>query len=131
MFTGCGQVNKGEMITVCELCDLGSPEIPAAMEAARGRVAAGAAYFDEIVPGWRDRVNVAILDINSPRYCVAGQIYGDYPGAYGYGYDYWADEIRAAIGDETTYGLNAGRDDDGVFVGTATLTDAWKELLSA
>lgn len=41
------------------------------------RVAAGVALLDEKGPeGWRERINLDTLDINSLAGCILGQIYG-------------------------------------------------------
>ena len=43
-----------------------------------GNVQRGAALLDEQSPGWRSKVNVTSLDINSIENCVLGKIYGNY-----------------------------------------------------
>ena len=42
------------------------------------RVRRGVAFLDKRVPGWREQVNPATLDISTHHYCVLGQLYGDY-----------------------------------------------------
>lgn len=44
----------------------------------RPNVEKGAAFLDERMPGWVDRVNVARLDLSSCVACVLGQLGGDY-----------------------------------------------------
>lgn len=41
----------------------------------RERVLAGAAYLDEKVPDWRERVEVNTLELSHPCRCVLGQIF--------------------------------------------------------
>jgi hypothetical protein len=38
------------------------------------RVAAGAAWLDEHHPGWVDRIDLNVLDLESPCFCVLGQL---------------------------------------------------------
>jgi hypothetical protein len=42
------------------------------------RVRRGIALLDEEKPGWPDQVDVAKLDMQNPRYCVLGQMFGRY-----------------------------------------------------
>ncbi len=42
------------------------------------RVLAGVALLDDKVPNWRDLVNKRFFDINDPRQCVLGQVFGRY-----------------------------------------------------
>jgi hypothetical protein len=37
-----------------------------------------ATRLDRAVPGWHDRLDWATLDLDDPRRCVLGQLYGDY-----------------------------------------------------
>ena len=50
-------------------------------EAARQRAARGAAYLDEVDPGWHRLVDADALDLGSRHACVLGQRYGGFrPG---------------------------------------------------
>jgi hypothetical protein len=40
--------------------------------------AAGAAVLDDLDPTWPAKINTRVLDINDPRRCILGQLYGDY-----------------------------------------------------
>lgn len=40
------------------------------------RVAAGVAYLDEAVAGWRERIDMDTLDLRSGLNCVLAQVYG-------------------------------------------------------
>lgn len=42
------------------------------------RVDNGIKELDHHVPGWRDKVNCAILDVYSLKDCVVGQVFGSY-----------------------------------------------------
>lgn len=50
------------------------------------RVARGAAELDRILPGWYEKIDLEILDLDSPCKCVLGQLSVDIidvPGSYG------------------------------------------------
>ncbi len=67
------------------------------------RVRTGAAFLDQRWPAgaWVARVDVFTLDLRNPRYCILGQLYGDFTtgsevlqtyrvagySSYGYGFD--------------------------------------------
>lgn len=42
------------------------------------RVAAGAAFLDERMPGWAERIDLGRLDLDDECNCVIGQLTGDY-----------------------------------------------------
>lgn len=42
------------------------------------RVAAGAAALDEVRPGWREEIDVDLLDVASILDCPLGQLWGQY-----------------------------------------------------
>lgn len=42
------------------------------------RAAAGAAFLDEQMPGWAERIDLAELDMGSCTRCILGQLLGDY-----------------------------------------------------
>ena len=42
------------------------------------RVAAGAALLDERAPGWRAKIDLAVLDLDSDTSCILGQVFGGY-----------------------------------------------------
>jgi hypothetical protein len=44
------------------------------------RVAAGAAWLDEVEPGWMSLIDLDNLDVASVRRCVCGQVFG--PGGF-------------------------------------------------
>jgi hypothetical protein len=48
------------------------------------RVARGAAWLDEVKPGWRGRVDVAELDMTLTTDCVLGQVFATETARYGY-----------------------------------------------
>lgn len=45
------------------------------------RVAAGAAWLDENVPDWVERIDLARLDVSDCVDCVLGQLFGGFSGA--------------------------------------------------
>ena len=47
-------------------------------EAARQRAARGAAYLDEVDPGWYMRVDVQTMELAHASCCVLGQLHGDF-----------------------------------------------------
>lgn len=42
------------------------------------RVERGAAWLDNVQPGWESRVDVTTLNLNSPLDCVCGQVFGNW-----------------------------------------------------
>lgn len=40
------------------------------------RVERGAAWLDNVQPGWESRVDVTMLNLNDPYHCVCGQVFG-------------------------------------------------------
>ena len=40
--------------------------------------AAGAAFLDEHVPGWRTRIDLSTLDLESCENCILGQLFDDF-----------------------------------------------------
>lgn len=48
------------------------------MATVEDRVASGVYMLDIFSPGWRQKIDLANLDITSCRDCVLGQIYGSY-----------------------------------------------------
>lgn len=48
------------------------------VEEARRRVRRGAAYLDEVAPGWSDHLNLFRLDLAHGDACVLGQLHGSY-----------------------------------------------------
>lgn len=47
-------------------------------EAVQERVQRGAAYLDEVDPGWHRRVNADTLELEDGRHCVLGQLHGEF-----------------------------------------------------
>jgi hypothetical protein len=42
------------------------------------RVAAGIALLDERTPGWRKKVDLDMLNLADGRWCIVGQVYGEF-----------------------------------------------------
>lgn len=57
------------------------------MSTAADRVSAGIALLDEKVPNWRDKVNIATLNIRHTRQCVLGQVFKTDDDSWESGYD--------------------------------------------
>ena len=102
---------------------------PAITATIRERVERGAAWLDEIQPGWRNRVNVRLLSMDCGDDCILGQVFADVTSYFcGYLYAYYTffggdeDQIIA-------YGFEAPllRNDDRDY---STLTAAWQHYLT-
>ncbi len=52
-------------------------------------VAKGAALLDEKVPGWRERIDLDMLDTVSPYGCVLGQLFEENDSLFGFRAGYW------------------------------------------
>lgn len=48
------------------------------LDAARVRAGSGAAYLDEVGPGWHTRLNPATLELADGAQCVLGQLHGGF-----------------------------------------------------
>jgi hypothetical protein len=46
----------------------------------RRYAARGAAFMDEAVPGWFERVDYSTIDLRSWQRCILGQVYGHFEG---------------------------------------------------
>ena len=46
--------------------------------AVQERVQRGAAYLDDVDPGWHRRVNANTLELEDGRHCVLGQLHGEF-----------------------------------------------------
>lgn len=44
------------------------------------RVARGVALLDEKRPGWAMEIELSVLDVRSPCFCILGQTFGSYRG---------------------------------------------------
>ena len=60
------------------------------MNESRERVARGAAWLDEVAPGWERKLDLSVLDIADPDRCVCGQVFmqpaieSNYTSGYSY-----------------------------------------------
>jgi hypothetical protein len=98
------------------------------------RVAAGAAWLDERVPGWTDRVALSYLNINSPFSCVLGQVYETEGRAAGVNGFYYVqrelmrndNEMAIALGFNASKGEYEDRAAE-----MPVLTEAWCRLILA
>lgn len=101
----------------------------AQVKAAKVRVSAGAALFDEFRPGWRERIALTSLDISSVVECALGQEYGDYSTGL--------DELRQAVRDAGRHPGYSFAEDNGFMNGYDSVTgedvtyealaSAWRE----
>lgn len=86
------------------------------------RVAKGATMLDRWSPGWRDKIDREILDINHPFKCILGQTYGVYSeGCLALGIS----PTPHVEGNSFSYGL-----DGASFAEGAELTEEWKKVLA-
>lgn len=42
---------------------------------AQGAVACGVTFLDDIMPDWRAKVDLEILDLSDPQVCILGQVF--------------------------------------------------------
>lgn len=86
------------------------------------RAARGAALLDEMCPGWADRVDLDILDMNDCDDCIVGQVFEDYrEGLEDLGFDLERD-------DEYDFGFDL---DDEAYKPSLTRAEAWHALAVA
>jgi hypothetical protein len=91
-------------------------------ESVRERAAAGVAFLDEIVPGWRSRVDLQSLDIGSYDHCLLAQVYGKYYTG--------VSELNLLPDQAVQYGFFLAARGANVYIESRMLTEAFKELLS-
>ena len=112
--------------------------------AALARAYDGAAFLDEVRPGWDEKVNLTTLNLESSRHCVLGQVFDEDARSHssrafvdGFVYAY----VRLLDGNEDNETFNLGFDhtadaDDGLAYDGATVTykeldEAWGWLITA
>lgn len=93
------------------------------------RVVRGVAALDAYgPPDWRERVDVATLRVDNSRYCVLGQVYGDYHSDEAAKFRVWCD-----LGSGVRHGFDLltfdDEDERPTHVRVADLNDAWREAL--
>ncbi len=93
------------------------------MTTADQAVANGAKYLDEFGPeGWRDKIDLATLDVRRLRSCPLGQLYGGF-------YVGWEKMSRDLDGarhaDASWYGFDIHMDID-----NEEMVEAWRKLLA-
>jgi hypothetical protein len=97
------------------------------------RVAAGAAYLDEIEPGWVERIDLGKLVLSSPCRCILGQLHGDYwrsPLMAPYRTAYDPDQLAEGDDRSAALGFTVTRDSYDSLQFDA-LTAEWKRLIEA
>lgn len=62
------------------------------------RVARGAAWLDDVRPGWRDQVSLTTLTLANSRLCILGQVFGqdDERGGFWVGTEHLYNAFRGA-----------------------------------
>lgn len=91
-------------------------------ETAKKLVAAGGSFLDLKRNGnWRAEINKDTLDLASPRYCIVGQLYGEYDDGLG--------ELGISNPEARKYGFESGYSDN-TYVESSDLTNAWKAYLT-
>jgi len=85
------------------------------------RIERGAAFLDEKVPGWREKIDLDKLDIRASSHCVVGQATDDY---FANVEDSWFGEdfYDAAV----AHGFEWDLDDD-----AEDLTAEWRQYIEA
>jgi len=89
------------------------------------RVANGTAYLEEHFPDWRDRIDVAGLDMGHEEHCVMGQLMGNY--------DQWSREAEVSTDAAYRLGLYERWTADTLYMlddRYALLTRAWRQYLT-
>lgn len=83
------------------------------------RIERGAALLDLSAPGWDKKIDLNILDLSHIRYCIIGQVYGDY-------YNGLATLDQGAETAPAWHGFTVWGQE--MYV---TLTDKWREFILA
>ncbi len=65
----------------------------------------GAILLDEEKPGWAERIDLSTLRMESCRFCILGQLYGDYVTGCN---ELDPDEYEQPSWDPVEYGFDAG-----------------------
>tara|TARA_B100000745_G_scaffold298931_1_gene248577 strand:+ start:272 stop:628 length:357 start_codon:yes stop_codon:yes gene_type:complete len=63
------------------------------------RVASGSAFFDQVYPGWHNKIDVNELDVACNCFCIVGQLYG--------AYTYHAQRLFGGAAEGVPYGVYA------------------------
>jgi hypothetical protein len=87
---------------------------------AKRLVKAGAAWLDENVADWLDKIDEHELNISSECHCIGGQLCGDY-GSFVNVY-----EMKTPV----NFGFMPPVDMGFYFTNSNALTDAWKALIA-
>lgn len=97
---------------------------------ARRRVARGAAFLDEHVPGWYASVDLDNLIMNDPNSCVIGQVF-DAPVDSPYSsYSVGCEELGISTGDDDrAMGFECSSMNDDYTVSYAVLEREWSEAI--
>jgi hypothetical protein len=92
----------------------------------------GAELLDRALPGWRERIAVAELDLQDCGYCILGQLWGDFEDGMGvlFGSDW-------DLGDACQYGFDAGRPEEPYLTWSGldwdlyylALNEQWRDLV--
>ncbi len=86
------------------------------------RVARGAALLDEKRPGWDARIDLAVLDLESCRQCVVGQLFGPEYGHDPFG---WGLAVLGIPVEAGRHGFDTFGED------FADLTAEWRRVVTA
>ncbi|MER7164521.1 hypothetical protein ABT336_00360 [Micromonospora sp. NPDC000207] len=84
-----------------------------AVDEAEAKVTAGLAWLDQNHPGWPDRIDLDVLDIEDPLSCVLGQTVGDF----------WL--VPISYDEATAMGFEVPPGDPG----RIELTEAWRRAI--
>lgn len=88
----------------------------------------GAAWLDEVKPGWRELIDLSTLDVESGQVCVLAQVFAAeaYPIE---GYDWAVEDFEMTARERVDRGFTA-REIDTYPYDFAALTSAWVHYLT-
>jgi hypothetical protein len=90
------------------------------------RVARGAALLDETVPGWDQRIDLDLLDVDCCERCILGQLFASQATAWPVSRGFGAGTVALGIDDTEIEEL--GFDDTSMTV--AEVTAEWRRVIT-
>lgn len=99
--------------------------------AVRERVERGAAYLDDVDPGWYRRVNADTLELDDGKHCILGQLHGEFRLGLGRSHLISMSSAPRASLSPVSYGFKCveGVSDDWQARDYELLNEAWKEAV--
>lgn len=96
-------------------------------ERVKKRVKNGATLLDSHIPGWRNKINLDILDIGSCFNCIVGQIFGGYCEGLEILFDIGTEDQQIMFGFEGEIDYHEGYSYRGF--DRKLLTECWKQYI--